>query len=102
MNTPLEWHAAQHELNAYLRGWGGYFRHGNRLQVLKKLDWYTRERVGRSLARCQPKGKKRKRRKWETFAEWVGQKNRLLSLSGRTGWQSNTYRGRANIRWKAV
>ncbi len=52
----------------FLRGWWQYYRHGNSYQVFHKLDQYARERLARNLARSQPKGKKRTKRKWTFYA----------------------------------
>ena len=98
----LEWRSLEAKLNAYLRGWGGYFRRSQGHRVLAKLDWYVQERVARYLARCQPSGKRRKRRRWQSFAQWLSTRGGLLRLSSPAGWTANTYRGMANIRWKAV
>lgn len=96
-----DWHGLARILNAYIRGWGSYFRHGHGRKVLAKLDWHVTERVGRYLARCQPTGKHRKRRHWQHYAAWVRTGQRLLALASPTSY-SNPYRGRANVRWKAV
>jgi RNA-directed DNA polymerase len=97
-----EWHIVCDALNRYIRGWGQYFRHGQGSRVLSKLDWYVNERVARYLARSQPKGKKRKRRTWYYFATWLKEHNSLLRLSYPKQWQTNPYRGQANVRWRAV
>lgn len=39
------------ELNGMLRGWAGYFRHGNSSRVMAKLNWHVRNRVRRWLWR---------------------------------------------------
>ena len=97
-----EWRVLESELNKYIQGWGSYFRHSQGTYVFVKLDWYVRERVSRHLARCQPRGKRRKRRKWQSFAGWLAERNRLMRLSSNKDWPANSYRGKANIRWKAV
>jgi RNA-directed DNA polymerase len=89
-------------LNCYIRGWGGYFRNGQGVFILKSLDWYVAERVGRYMARSQPKGKKRRPRHWQSYTIELKKKRAILRLSSNYGWTSNPYRGRANIRWKAV
>jgi len=38
-------------LNAFLRGWGAYFRYGNSTQQFKHLDRYVTERLSRLIAR---------------------------------------------------
>jgi len=103
VQTADDWREKCDALNAYIRGWGQYFRNGQGSAVLKKLDWYARERVARYLARCQPKGKKRKKRKWQSFLEWMNKGNRLLRLASGESWkQPNPFRGTANVRWRAV
>lgn len=103
VQTADDWREKRDALNAYIRGWGQYFRNGNGTAVLKKLDWYAQERVARYLARCQPKGKKRKKRLWQSFLEWLGKRGSLLRLASAGAWkQPNPYRGMANVRWKAV
>jgi RNA-directed DNA polymerase len=96
-----DWRAVESDLNAYIRGWGHYFRRSRAWHVLKGLDWYVGERIGRYLARCQPKGKKRKRRHWQSFTEWLWRRGKLARL-GTSSWNSNPHRGLANVRWKAV
>jgi RNA-directed DNA polymerase len=39
------------DLNAFLRGWGAYFRHGNSTQQFKHLDGYVQHRVACFIAR---------------------------------------------------
>jgi RNA-directed DNA polymerase len=102
VQTPSDRHELFEDLNRYIRGWGGYFRLGQGMFILKKLDWYASERVGRYFARCQPKGKKRKRRHWQFFAEELRTQKSLIRLASNDGWTANPYRGKANIRWKAV
>jgi RNA-directed DNA polymerase len=46
------------DLNAFLRGWGAYFRHGNSTPQFKALDDFVTERVARFIAR------KHGRRNW--------------------------------------
>lgn len=97
-----DWQKLQGSINRYLRGFGQYFRKGRYHQALGGLDFYVSERVARHLARSQPVGKKRRRRRWTWYARWLGQSRLLVKLAGRAGWSANPYRGQANIRWKAV
>jgi len=97
-----EWRELQAELNRYIRGWGSYFRNSQGLHVFEELDWYVQERVARYLARCQPTGKRRKPRKWQSYADWLAGRRGILRLSSSEGWSPNPYRGVANVRWKAV
>ena len=39
------------DLNRYLVGWRGYFRHGNSAKVFSKLDTYVFERLARLITR---------------------------------------------------
>ena len=39
------------DLNRYLVGWRGYFRHGNSAKVFSKLDTYAFERLARLITR---------------------------------------------------
>lgn len=96
-----EWAETRDRVNRYLRGWGGYFRHGQGSQLLAKLDGYVRERLARSLARSQPKGKRRRRSNWRHYARWLLKHGGLLQLARPADWPPNRYRGRANLRWKA-
>jgi RNA-directed DNA polymerase len=44
------------DLNAFLRGWGAYFRYGNSTQQFKHLDRFVFERVARFIARKHGSG----------------------------------------------
>jgi group II intron reverse transcriptase/maturase len=96
-----EWKEVRDRVNRYLRGWGSYFRHGHGTRILTKLDQFVRERLARYLARSQPKGKHRRRRRWEEFQDWVLRRSGLLQLARPADWPPNRHRGRANLRWKA-
>jgi RNA-directed DNA polymerase len=39
------------EVNQWLRGWGGYFRHGYPSAAFRKLNWYVEQRLNRHLNR---------------------------------------------------
>ena len=39
------------DLNAFLRGWGAYFRHGNSTRIFKAIDRFVFERMARFIAR---------------------------------------------------
>jgi len=67
------------EINAFLRGWTGYFRYGNSAKAFEKIEWYAFERLAKFVA-------ERRKRPW-AFGRWavgVASVNRygLLSLSG--------------------
>ena len=38
-------------LNAFLRGWGAYFRYGNSTRAFKAIDRFVFERMARFIAR---------------------------------------------------
>jgi len=85
----------------YLRGWWGYYRHGQSSRVFRKLDQYARERLARNLARSQPKGEKRTERRW-TF--YVAHKSlqKLASLASFSTTDIRQYKGQAKAGWRAV
>lgn len=67
------------EINAFLRGWAGYFRYGNSAKAFTKIEWYAFERLAKFIA-------ERRKRRW-AFGRWavgIASVNRygLLSLSG--------------------
>jgi RNA-directed DNA polymerase len=39
------------EVNRWLRGWEGYFRHGHPSEAFRKLNWYVEQRLSRHLRR---------------------------------------------------
>ena len=39
------------DLNAFLRGWSVYFRHGNSTRAFKTIDRFVYERMARFIAR---------------------------------------------------
>lgn len=76
-----QWKEVLDKLTRYLRGWCHYFRNGESTDVFQGLDYYVIERVARTYARSQPKGKKRKRRHWAQFVEqWKNDFPRLMEL----------------------
>jgi RNA-directed DNA polymerase len=89
-------------LGRFLQGWKHYFRHGESARTFAKLDEFVTERVARNLARSQPKGKKRQRRRWGEIAEALEREGVLPKL-GRLGTETlKGLRGRAKARWRAV
>jgi RNA-directed DNA polymerase len=89
-------------LRAYLTGWKHYFRHGQSARTFAKLDQFVEERVARNLARSQPTGKHRQRRRWGLIAAELERKGVLPKL-GRLGTEAlQALRGRAKGRWRAV
>jgi len=89
-------------LERFMRGWRGYFRHGQSSKVFQRLDFYSLERVARYKVRCQPKGKKRKRFSWMTVLVELAKSRVLRKLVSPKDWAPSNYRGKANIQWRAV
>src|SRR2546425_843290 len=89
-------------LGRFLQGWKHYFRHGESARTFAKLDQFVTERVARNLARSQPKGKHRQRRRWGELAQEVEREGVLPKL-GRLGTAAlQALRGRAKAGWRAV
>jgi RNA-directed DNA polymerase len=89
-------------LGRFLQGWKHYFRHGESARTFAKLDEFVTERVARNLARSQPQGKKRQRRRWGEIAGELEREGVLPKL-GRLGTEAlQAWRGRAKARWRAV
>ena len=101
-HTRRQWRRVLRKLGAYLAGWCHYYRHGESARVFAKLDQYVTERVARHLARSQPTGKRRKRRRWWDYAEWLRQQKELPRLTELKQARPRPYRGQANVRWRAV
>ena len=89
-------------IKRYMGGWRHYYRHGQCSRVFEKLDHFVVEAVARYLARCQPRGKKRRRRPWTVFAKLVAAPGSFPRLQSRRDWPMPDYRGNANVRWRAV
>jgi hypothetical protein len=89
-------------LGRFLQGWKHYFHHGESARTFAKLDQFVTERVARNLARSQPTGKHRQRRRWGEIAQEVEREGVLPKL-GRRGTETlQVLRGRATVRWRAV
>jgi RNA-directed DNA polymerase len=89
-------------LGRFLQGWEHYFRHGESARTFAKLDEFVTERVARNLARSQPTGKHRQRRRWGPIAGELEREGALPQL-GRLGTEAlRALRGRAKGRWRAV
>jgi RNA-directed DNA polymerase len=89
-------------LGRFLQGWKHYFRHGESARTFAKLDEFVTERVARNLARSQPQGKKRRRRRWGEIAQELEREGVLPKL-GRLGTETlQALRGRGKVRWRAV
>ena len=56
-------------LRRYLTGWWQYFHHGASWSVFAKLDTFVCERVAHSVARAQPRGKRRRPRCWYEYLQ---------------------------------
>lgn len=88
-------------LGKRLTGWKHYYQHGESARVFVELDQYVAERVARSVARSQPVGKKRRRRRWREVAAELEREGVLPKLT-RLGTEAlKTLRGRAKARWRA-
>ena len=85
----------------FLRGWWQYFRHGNSYRVFCKLDYYARERLARNLARSQPKGEKRSKRRWTFYAAHEGMKQ-VARLTAFSKEDARYYHGPVKAGWRAV
>jgi RNA-directed DNA polymerase len=100
--TRSAWAKVRRQLQAYLGGWCHYFRHGASARVFAKLDEYVRERVARHLARSQPSGRRRRRRHWSAYADWLKRSSELVPLLTLRHAAPRPYRGAAKVRWRAV
>jgi RNA-directed DNA polymerase len=97
-----EWGAICRRLGAYLGGWQQYFRHGQSARVFAELDEFVGERAARNLARSQPKGRGRKKRRWTEYREWLRDQGGLPTLATVPQAIPRSLRGRAKVRWRAV
>jgi len=95
-----QWKEMLAEYERFVRGWWQYFRHGQCYRVFAKLDEFARERLARNLARSQPKGEKRKKRKWTYYVQ--RQATSLATLDSFTAPDVGKYKGRAKAGWRAV
>jgi RNA-directed DNA polymerase len=100
--TRREWTRVLRKLGQYLGGWCHYYRHGESARMFAKLDRYVEERAARNLARSQPKEKRRRRRSWVAYRDWLRQAQVLPRLEELKHASSKGYRGRAKVRWRAV
>jgi RNA-directed DNA polymerase len=85
----------------FLRGWWQYYRHGQSTRVFGELDQFARERLARNLARGQPKGEKRTKRKWTFYIKHKGLKQ-LATLGALGKGDIGKYKGQAKAEWRAV
>ena len=97
-----EWGACCRRLRAYLGGWSDYFQHGQSAHCFAKLDRFVSERVARNLARSQPTGKRRQRRYWWEYHDWLQQEQVHPRLTTNRDDRPGRYRGRGKARWRAV
>jgi RNA-directed DNA polymerase len=100
--TRREWGAICRRLGAYLGGWRHYFYHGQSARVFAELDEFVEERAARNLARSQPKGRGRKKRRWTEYRDWLRSQGGLPSLTKLKQAIPRPFRGRAKIGWRAV
>jgi hypothetical protein len=101
LRNGTQWTDLRMKVNNYLRGWAHYFRNGNSFKGLEDLDRFVVHRLARYLARCQPRGVKRRKRQWADFAVWVRAKGDIYQMC-RSGIRERNRTGLANVRWKAV
>ncbi len=66
------------DLNRYLVGWRGYFRHGNSAKVFSKLDHFVFERLARLITRKHG-------RSGAAYGRWVLATNAYLGLAKLSG-----------------
>ena len=85
----------------FIQGWWQYYRHGSSYRVFHKLDRFARERLARNLARSQPKGEKRSKRKWTYYVKHDGLKQ-LAKLTALSTVHIRDYRRQAKAGWRAV
>jgi group II intron reverse transcriptase/maturase len=100
--TRPEWRPICRRLGAYLSGWKQYFRFGESARVFAELDEFVIERAARNLARSQPKGPSRRKRRWIQYREWLRRSGELPTLTNLKQTIHRSSRGRAKIRWRAV
>ena len=77
------------------------FIEGHIWRVFRKLEDFVRVRMARNLARSQPKGRKRKHRSWTFYIRHHAMRE-VPSLSLIQRGSFTAYRGKANVRWRAV
>lgn len=96
------WKEVVRALGDYLTGWWHYYRHGQSSEVFRKLDHFVAERIARNLAREQPTGKGRRRRKWGYYIRRLEKLDGLPRLRSLQSEDIGKYRGRAKVLWRAV
>jgi RNA-directed DNA polymerase len=101
-HTRREWPRVLRQLGQYLGGWCHYYRHGESARMFAKLDQYVEERVARNWARSQPTGKRRRRRSWVEYRQWLRNEPILPRLTQLKHAVSQVPRRRMKVRWRAV
>ena len=96
------WSERMNALRRYLTGYCQYYRHGQSYEVFAKLDHFVECRVSRNYARSQPKGKKRRRRRWQEYLEKLRAWGKLPQLTQLQQGPFRADRGQAKVRWRAV
>jgi RNA-directed DNA polymerase len=100
------WGECLSRLQRYLNGYRGYYGRGQSSTVFRKLDRYLHERLARHLARSQPTGKGRTRRRWRHVLGELQQQGPLPSLLAPLGptrtRRAATGSNLAKDRWRAV
>ena len=98
----FQWENTVQKLRRYLTGWWQYFRHGESWRVFAKLDQYVCERVARSVARAQPGGKHRRKRRWQEYARRLEERCYYPHLADLQKSAPRVYRRQVNVLWRAV
>jgi len=70
--------------------------------VFATLDQYVCERVARSVARVQPAGKRRRKRRWQEYARRLEERCYYPRLADLQKSAPRVYRRPVNVLWRAV
>jgi len=68
------------QVNVFLRGWSGYFRHGYAGSALRKMDWHAQRRLQRHLKRRSQRPHRRPED--ETWYQHLYERLGLVRLAG--------------------
>jgi group II intron reverse transcriptase/maturase len=96
-----EWGTSCRKLRRYLVGWASYYQHGQSGRAFAKLDTYVRQRTARNLARSQPRGPRRRKRRWYEYDRWLREQKALPRLVDVRRAVRATGEG-VKVRWRAV
>ena len=98
----FNWRDTVQRLRRYLTGWWQYFRYGESFRVFAKLDHFVRIRVARSVARAQPRGKRRRQRRWQEYLPTLTERRYFPCLVDLQKSAPRQYRRQVNVPWRAV